>query len=194
MTEFFGTLWQKISDDTIMGPIKTKTIYDEISSIVNLDGCSAEIGVYKGYTSKFIHMMMPNKTHYCYDTFCGIIEANPTIDVVKNGEFAYSLEYVKKNIDMPNVIYKDGYFPATFGEYDEKFCFVHSDTDTYVGTQNTIKYFSDRIVVGGKILFDDYEWSECPGVKKAIEEFIQHDTQFLHIPLKSTTQYLLIKK
>jgi hypothetical protein len=192
--ESFESLFSKIPRDTILGHVKTRVLYNTLCPIVQLEGNSAEIGVFKGYTSKFIHMMMPSKTHYCYDTFCGILGSDSTIDYHKNGEFACSLEDVKRNINMPNVIYKSGYFPDTFDEYNEKFCFVHSDTDTYVGTQNTIKYFCDRMVTGGKILFDDYEWQNCPGVKKAIEEFVLHDTQFEHIPLRNTTQYVLVKK
>lgn len=200
----FETLFRELPSDTILGSTKTRTLYNVICPIVHLNGCSAEIGVFKGHTSKFIHMMMPEKIHYCYDTFCGILGSDNSIDVHKDGEFACSLEDVKKNINMSNIIYKVGYFPDTFAEHDKKFCFVHSDTDTYIGTKNTIKYFCDKMVVGGKILFDDYEWRACPGVKKAIEEFTQNDIYFNHISLNSacsschgfepTMQYVLEKK
>lgn len=72
--------------------------------------------------------------------------------------------------------------------------FVHSDTDTYLGTKNTIKYFKDNIVKGGKIIFDDYCWHACPGVEKALHEFREFDNEFIHKPLPKRNQYVLIKK
>lgn len=95
---------------------------------------------------------------------------------------------------MSNVIYKVGYFPDSFSENDEKFCFVHTDTDTYDGTKNSIIYFKDKIVSGGKIMFDDYCWEHCPGVEKALAEFKKIDTEFIHNPMPIINQYVLIKK
>jgi len=192
--ENFESVWQSVSSDSILGSVKSQSLYNELITTINLEGATAEIGVYKGFTSKLIHLMTPNKTHYCYDTFCGILGADASVDKHVDGDFAYGLDLVKQNINLPNVIYRVGYFPISFDEHNVKFSFVHSDTDTYIGTQNTIKYFLNRMVSGGKILFDDYEWIACPGVKKAISEFIETDTLFHHISKANTMQYLLIKK
>lgn len=158
-------------------------------SVTNLEGNITEIGVYKGYTSKLIHTFTQNKLHYCYDTFCGIMGTTTEDDKHKNGEFSCSLENVKNTINMINVNYKVGYFvininykvgyfPDTFQENDEKFCFVHSDK--YIGTYNTIKFLKDLIIPGGKIIFDDYCWGAYPGVEKALNEFKNIDTGFIH--------------
>ena len=95
---------------------------------------------------------------------------------------------------MSNIIYKVGYFPESFNEDKETFCFVHSDTDTYDGTKNTIIYFKDKIISGGKIIFDDYCWDSCPGVEKALIEFSKNDSEFIHKPMPNYNQYVLIKK
>ena len=29
------------------------------------------------------------------------------------------------------------------------------------------------MMIGGKILFDDYKWDLCPGIEKAIQEFLE---------------------
>lgn len=190
----FEEVYKNVEIGTLLGPVKSRVLYDELVPTINLDGMTAEIGVYQGKTSKLIHLLTPTKIHYCYDTFCGVQGADNKIDLHHNGDFACKLEEVKKVINMSNVMYKVGYFPDTFDENDISFSFVHSDTDTYVGTMNTIKYFKDHIVKNGKILFDDYEWSSCPGVKKAIHEFIENDTMFEHKPRKETTQYVLVRK
>ena len=191
---FFYNYWTKNGSKTLLGYPKASQLCFEAAEVINLDGNTAEIGVYQGYTSKLIHSLTPNKTHYCYDTFCGIKGADNSIDCHKDGEFSCGLDIVRKNINMPNIIYKVVYFPDTFDENNELFSFVHSDTDTYSGTYNTIKFFKDRMVPGGKIMFDDYNWSACPGVEKALHEFKEIDNEFIHKPMPKIHQYVLIKK
>jgi hypothetical protein len=194
ITKQFLDYWKINGPESLLGYTKSGQLYFELMGVKNLEGNTAEIGVYKGYTSKLIHTFTQDKTHYCYDTFCGIIGATEEDDLHKNGEFSCSLENVKKTINMSNVIYKVGYFPDSFSENDEKFCFVHTDTDTYDGTKNSIIYFKDKIVSGGKIMFDDYCWGACPGVEKALTEFKKIDTEFIHKPMPKINQYVLIKK
>ena len=169
-----------INKNSLLKPRKSYNLYTEIQEIKDLPGSTAEIGVFEGRTSRFIHKLLPTKTHYVYDTFCGVQGANPNIDTHINGDFAASLELVKSVIDMENVEYRVGFFPDSFTEHDEKFCFVHSDTDTYIGTKSTLDYFCSRMVPGGKIVFDDYQWHKCAGVEKALLEFKEKDTEFIH--------------
>lgn len=82
---------------------------------------------------------------------------------------------------MEGVVYKVGFFPSTFKkdiEGKETFVFVHSDTDTYHGTKTTLECFAPLMVKGGKILFDDYQWVHCPGVQKAVGEFLLENDDF----------------
>ena len=46
---------------------------------MNVSGPSAEIGVYKGYTSKLLSIINSNNIHYCYDTFNGVVHYNKEI-------------------------------------------------------------------------------------------------------------------
>ncbi len=177
-----------------IGETKAKTLYEEMKKVEFLEGHTAEIGVYLGGTSKFIHKALPHKVHFCYDTFEGIKGADSDIDKHNDGDFACSLEDVKKNINLDHVIYKKGYFPLSFDEINIDFSFIHSDTDTYIGTKNTILVFTDRLVKGGKIVFDDYTLPSCPGVQKALDEFAKYDDKFIHKPLPHLTQYVLTKK
>jgi O-methyltransferase len=190
----FLNYWRENGDKSLLGYKKSGQLFYELVGVLSLEGNTAEIGVYKGYTSKLIHTFANNTTHYCYDTFCGIVGANENEDIHKDGEFSCDLESVKKNINMQNIIYKIGYFPDTFEEYNHSFKFVHSDTDTYIGTKTTIEKFKDLMVPGGKIMFDDYCWENCPGVEKALHEFREMDNQFIHKPMPKINQYVLIKK
>jgi O-methyltransferase len=149
-------------------------IRSELSKRVNLSGDMAEVGVWQGATASVIHSSAPNRMLHLYDTFGqGIVMADKSIDVHGNGDFANtSVGLVQGKLGKINVQYHVGTFPDTFTEQEIKFCFVYSDTDTYFGTKATLDVFATRMVPGGMIMFDDYEWHGCPGVKKAITEFL----------------------
>ena len=174
----FEQVLNEVGGTGVVGESKTRFIYQELKETFNLKGHTAEIGVYEGRTSKFIHNFCPHKTHYCYDTFSGVALSNPQIDKHKNGDFACGLDVVKSIVGTENVVYKVGIFPNTFTEKNEIFSFVHSDTDTYAGTKATLDLFSIRVIKHGKIFFDDYKWEACPGVEKAVHEFLNRNKNF----------------
>lgn len=140
-----------------LGLNKCHFLYNQLSTTLDRtnEGDIAEIGVYRGETSAFMKILCPDKTLHCYDTFCGILGADSAIDVHKNGEFCYGLEDVKKTVGTDNVLYHVGMFPDSFAETDRSFCFVHSDTDTYLGTKATLDVMWPLLQTGGCIVFDD---------------------------------------
>ena len=174
----FEELWDYIKEGNLMGLEKTKNLYSELKNTRNIKGNTAEIGVYKGHTSKLIHLFHCDKKHYCYDTFEGVVLSDSNIDSHKNGEFSCSLNNVKNLLGEDNIVYKVGTFPNTFNEGNEKFIFIHSDTDTYAGTKATLDCFAPIMVKNGKMFFDDYKWEMCKGVEAAIEEFMCKNNSF----------------
>jgi len=119
--------------------------------------------------------MSSERKLYIFDTFSGIVNADINFDQHKNGEFnEVNLDDVKKFLsEFDNIEWCIGVFPDTFINMNIKdiFSFIHSDTDTYFGTVNTLKYFTPLLNIGGVILFDDYEWKNCLGIKKGIDDF-----------------------
>lgn len=170
MTMEFDFFWTDISNNNILGYNNSKILYEQMLETKSISGYTAEIGVYQGHTSKLIKMVL-GKPHYCYDTFEGVVSADSNYgDTHKNGEFICNLQDVQKNINMPDVFYKKGFFPETFGEQSIQFCFVYSDTATYLGAKSTFECFAPLMVSGGKIIF--YIDDKCSGVKNAIREFL----------------------
>jgi len=166
----FNLYWKDICKNSILDYDTAKILYEQILSCAKIEGgVTAEVGVYEGMTSKLIKNVL-NKTHYCYDTFQGIVESSlDKGDKHINGEFTCQLEKVKQNINSDNVLYKEGIFPQTFLEHSLLFCFVYSDTGTYLGAKNTFECFKNNMVPNGKIIF--YIDDNCSGVKNAIKEF-----------------------
>ena len=70
-------------------------------------------------------------------------------------------------------IYK-GWIPKRFSEIEnKKFQFVHIDVDLYQPTYDSIKFFFPRLVDGGVIVCDDYNFCQFPGAKKAFDYYLE---------------------
>jgi O-methyltransferase len=140
----------------------------------NLPGDIAEVGVYQGGVSKWLAQLAPDKRVYACDTFYGLPGCNVNYDIDKHrpGDFYATFNEVFEYLDLPNIHIVDGIFPhcATSVMTSSKFSFVHIDVDLYLSTLDAIDFFWPRMVPGGIILSDDYDWPECPGVRKAFEE------------------------
>ena len=168
----FDDAW-RIVKPSLLGESKSKNLYSEILMVKDVEGDFAEIGVFQGSTSQLIRLVVPERTLHCFDTFEGIAKADPSIDKHKDGEFAVSLEKVKAKLGNSDKIkYHVGLFPDSFKGNSAKFAFVHCDLDTYFGTKATLETMFPYLETGGTILFDDYRWIACPGVEKAVHEWL----------------------
>ena len=167
---------QQILNDgrTLLGEDRLQVIENITSHIKHLPGSTAEVGVYKGGVSKLIALLLPNKTHYCFDTFTGIPNAQPEIDNLMNGSFSTSYEEVVNYLKVcPNIVFKKGYFPDTTNDIKDRFCLVHLDGDTYRTTIDALNFFYSKIVSGGHIILDDWKGKDTLGVEKAVREFFK---------------------
>jgi predicted O-methyltransferase YrrM len=138
----------------------------------------AEVGVYKGGSLKYLSENFPDaEIIYGFDTFEGLPkEYWNENEIHKPGEFSEtSKEDVEKFINDPRVWLIKGLFPKIADDVfvNTNFDFVHIDTDFYQSVKENLEWFWPRMYKGGIIVFDDYEWPNCPGVKQALEEFGQ---------------------
>lgn len=144
------------------------------ASVRDVPGAVAECGVLQGGTLRALSMVFPNKTILGFDTFSGMPALAWTEGEVHNiGDFAEtSLETVETNIiGRINVTLVPGVFPHSAKLYQGyRFAFVYVDFDLYLSTLAAIDWFLPRMSSGGLMVFDDYGWRMCPGVKRAIEE------------------------
>jgi O-methyltransferase len=163
-----------MNSQSLLGGYKMQFLLEQLWATKDISGDIAEIGVYRGGSAFEMCKLIPEKKMHLYDTFTGVVKSEKGVDVHGNGDFAdTSLENVKELLKSFNCDFNVGIFPDTFIVSEgTKFSFVHSDTDTYFGTRETLKVFEKRMSAGGKIIFDDYKWVACPGVEKAISEFL----------------------
>lgn len=142
-----------------------------------LPGAMAQVGVFRGGSARLIaYAKEGNGTKfYLFDTFQGMPEVDPKIDLHKKGDFKdTSLESVKKIFsDTKDVIFCPGFFPQTSDPArNEKFSFVYIDVDIYQSVIDSLNFFYPRMLPGGFMIFDDYKGKNTPGVKKALDEFL----------------------
>ncbi len=207
----FGELASQVVDQsrTLLGYDRLYTIYQSLYSlkrrIVDNQAINfAEIGVYKGGTSRFIALcanaMDLNAKLYSFDTFEGHVEVDikssvdrqdiHTPGLFKETDFVKVSDYLR---DFSNVLlYKGRFQDTSFNIEQEQFQFVHSDVDLYEPTLYILEFMSPRLASKGIIVVDDYGNSNCPGVVQAVGEFAEQNKNFTVLGLL-TGQCVLVK-
>ena len=196
-------IYDKIAPYTLLEFEKFEVIHNAIKETFSLDGSMAEVGVYKGGISFGMLLTDPSRELYYFDTFKGMPKAAEGVkEIHGEGDFGdISLEEFYENAGsvLPEritsrLIGAVGLFPATAYTplvENETFSFVHMDGDYYQTTRDAIDFFYPRLVEGGIMVFDDWEWENCPGVKVALEE--SADRYGYTIEVSRPTQALIRK-
>lgn len=157
----------------------------------NIEGSIAELGVYKGYISKELNLLFKERKLYLFDTFMGFneidIENERMLGDSKISINAFSdtsIQEVKSILPYPEmVVFCKGYFPDTAKSIEEEsFALVSLDPDLYLPTLNGLKFFYPRLAKGGCILLHDYNSTQFPFVKTAVDDFAK-ESDIKIIPL-----------
>lgn len=173
-----GATARQIANST--DPVRFATLALALQAIERegITGCLAELGVWRGTTSSFIHSQVPHRTLYLFDTFAGF----PHEEAVDARFRNTSIELVRRQIgDCSNVKFRPGEFPETTGGLEsEHFAFVLIDVDKYVSTLAGLNFFYPKVTRGGYIFLHDYNSSESGhGVSRAVGEFMKGRVEFL---------------
>lgn len=193
----FPTLWSKSGEfleiyDAVKSHALAATdrcfmLYQLSRAVESCEGDIAEVGTYLGGTAHLLAKTSPGKKVHIFDTFEGMPETLAGVDRHVSGDFAEtSLEKVKANLaDCENVAFYKGIFPETAGPIeDTRFSFVHIDVDIYQAVKDCLEFFYPRMDAGAIIVMDDYEMPSCPGVKKAVTEFLRDKPEKVIITTK----------
>jgi hypothetical protein len=178
--------------------------------VKDLPGDVVEVGVFKGSGlatfQKFFEIFYPNSIRKVigFDIFNGAatLESDPLADAEEMKKIyarvsadELSLEAVKTRLASMNlsneIILVDGDVQQTLPKFVEenpgfRVSLLYIDVDIERPTYLALKHLWNRIVTGGVIVFDEYEYhkfSECKGVEKFMEEF--------NIPLEVRTTHFM---
>jgi hypothetical protein len=160
-----------------------------LGEVLPLQGLVAECGVYRGLSSYMLCRRIQRASpafdgggYRIFDSFAGLSAPGaedaydlnapgaPTlVEMMRPGAFAATLDEVKAALaDFPRIEYFPGWIPKAFPADDARYRFVHLDVDLFQPTNDSLEYFYPRLVAGGRIVCDDFNW---PGGRRAIEEF-----------------------
>jgi hypothetical protein len=182
------------------------TIYNLLKSALALGSSdsfiTAEVGVYRGGGSLFIHRVAKcfsaqPAIHFAIDTF----EGHSEVDLNQSIETVHKVKKFTNNSfeDVKSFFASEGgIFPirgriqdVSDAISDREFNFVHLDMDLYEPTIFALRFFCKRMSRGGIILVDDYGFKSCPGIIRAVDEFCRDERGFHRVPF-STGQCALI--
>ena len=193
----FLDLYEVVRDYTLLDRRRLYMLYSAVKVSNILEGDLAEVGVFKGGTALLISKLSDGKKDvHLFDTFKGMPNtADSKVDIHVSGDFNdTSLAQVKQLLSNSSTAFLyPGFFPETAQDLKNKvFSFVHVDVDIYSSVLDCCNFFYPRLVLGGIILFDDYGFNSCPGVKQALQDFCSAQSlKELYLP---TGQAMLWKR
>ena len=169
----------------------------------NLKGNTAEAGVFRGEFAQYINAAFPDKTLYLFDTFEGF-DSDEARNELNNGNCsdafieAYKNTNIRQVLDkmsrLDKIVIKQGLFPDSLGQMEDRFCFVSLDMDFEESIYQGLIYFYPRLEKGGYIFIHDYN-SSLRGVESAVDRFERETgTLICKVPLCDANGTLVITK
>lgn len=159
-----------------------------------IPGSLAELGVWRGITSVFIHSQLPHRRLYLFDTFMGF--PNGAGGNTDHRFRDTNVEAVRQKIgDTSNVWFCVGTFPGTTQGLDsETFALVLLDVDKFEPTLAGLKFFYPRVAPGGYLFIHDYNNPESDhGVFRSVNHFLRDKPERL-IEIPDTWGSAVIRK
>jgi predicted O-methyltransferase YrrM len=169
-------------DQTLVGEARLLNLYLLVKfALPEMPGDVIEFGTYKGGSALFLASMLRStgqrKILYGCDTFDGMPETNPDIDMHRAGDFgdaSYDAIMARARsfgLERHLVLVK-GRFEDTLPELQQgkQFSLVHVDCDIYDAICFVLARIDAHLVPGAYVVFDDPLFSSCLGAMEAVEQ------------------------
>jgi O-methyltransferase len=140
-----------------------------------IPGALAEVGVWRGQTSVFLHALAPDRRLYLFDTFSGFQERDLPPGRVDLRFRDANLDAVRRRVgSSPNVLLRPGNVPEVLQDVvAERFAFVLLDLDLFDPTRSSLEFFYPRMSPGGYLIVHDYNNEESGwACKRALDGFL----------------------
>lgn len=182
--EFLDT-FEKVRDHTLVDIYRCWELWTLAGQTTKLQpGAILEVGVWRGGTGSLLakRLALAGSTEpvYLCDTFAGVVKAGEQDGFYKGGEHADTskelVERLLQSLHIKNAHVIQGIFPEESGPAlaDFRFRLVHIDVDTFQSAKDIMEWAWGRLVPGGIVVFDDYGFSACDGIKRLVNEQSAH--------------------
>ena len=140
--------------------------------LADVPGAAAELGVYRGFFARCINQLLPERRLYLFDSFEGFSEDACATESFQAAHRNTAAEKVLAIMTHPEMVrIKPGFFPASLGGLEERFCLVSLDVDFAQTTLEGLRYFWPRLNRGGYLLLHDWSSPKLPGVAEALRAY-----------------------
>lgn len=181
----------------------------------NIIGEICEFGVAQGETSALIanEIQAGDKIFHIFDSFQGL--SKPTHeDELKDDIFAlgqisaykgtmsFQKDWVISRLrafwfPIHRYVLHEGFIEDVINaslNLPEKVSFAYLDFDLYSPIKAALNFLNNRTVIGSIIIIDDYDFFST-GVKKAVDEFVQNNTEYqIEIPDVDFGHFAILRK
>lgn len=183
--------WKSIFDaaELRLSRERVYTLVQYLNKMLLSEGDVIEMGVYRGCTAyvlgHFINIKcskgatgeMGGRTIYLCDTFSGTPDKfdKSKGDINRKGKYTdTSVKYVEKKLSgcYDKVKCIEGFIPDSLVQIPNEtvFCFAHIHLNLYRSTKDALLWLSNRMVLRGMVVVEDYGISNCEGVRNAVDE------------------------
>lgn len=175
-----SSLPQHLPPSPLLGD-RTDVVYRSLLETLHLPGDVAECGAHECATAvamvSLIREREPAKTVHAFDTFEGLPDvitdeerSVSTWPDLAAGHYAADAAALARNTgSVTGLELHRGLFETTFPAFGTPLCFIHSDSDLYTSTRQTIALAERLLVPGGVVIVDDYGNPRLPGVALAVD-------------------------
>lgn len=195
----FEEAWLEAQDvGTLLGQERGRVLWDALQQRAMVPGDVLELGVYKGGSALLLHRAAPSRQLHLFDTFAG----HPDVDRQHDDRGAHpvgrfsdtSANAVAALFTSAPVAIHVGVFPdsAAYWHPAPQLVVAHVDADLYESVLAACRILWPWIVPGGVMIFDDYGFPDCPGAKRAVDEWAMAIGLPVHLP--GTGQCLIYKE
>lgn len=172
-------------DPTIINHEQVKKIVEHLLTTIteNIPGDVVEFGCYVGESSKFLMKTIietnSNKKLYVYDSFEGLPDLSEweqntgwTPRTLKTKREVLEQNFSVNGLPIP-FIHKNWFRDIPNQNLPERISFAFLDGDFYESIYDSLTKIFDRVEDGGYILFHDYNRNDLPGVRAALNKFLE---------------------
>jgi len=164
-----------------------------------LVGNVAECGCWRGHSSYIISTILARNMFAgkfnIFDSFEGGLsdkddqDSNARVNLSEKEIAQEKQNFASTEMDLHQAL-KDfefyklyrGWIPEKFNEVeDEQFIFVHIDVDLYQPILDSLEFFYPRMKKGGVIILDDYGYTQFPGAKTSVDEFLARNSYSMYL-------------
>ena len=188
----FSKVYQKIKKNTHVDKYRCYELWSLTEQVLKLkEGDFIEIGVWRGgsgaLVAKKVELSGQDSKVYLCDTFEGIVKKSDMDTHYANGDYSDTSKEIVMDLintlEIKNVEILKGIFPDYTSHLleDKKFRYCHIDVDVYKSAEDIVDWIWDKMVPGGVMVYDDYGFYTCEGIRKHIDKQMKKkDRLILH--------------